>query len=280
MSSASCEKTHIVKFSFSTIIAKVLLIRIGIYMNLFPLTNVEQLQTILTTLILGCLASFSPCNLPLAPILWRELCQKNTTTPAIAFIIGIILANFTVGLAIIYFKASFTVFFQSEIIRIAFACLLLYTLAIMLGLLRPISFARQVAKIEFNRAQKSSIRNLCCSGLFGCLSAFVLSPCSTAPFVAAINLSLQISTYSAVYTMLFFGIGSATSFILLALGQTLIKPGRWLQWLELFNAALIFAIAVDLISRDLNYGKIIVIFTTIIFITFLVFQQKNQNPVA
>lgn len=211
------------------------------------------IENIFSCLILGSLASFSPCNLPLAPILLAQINEGDKKNNGYFFISGILLANSTVGIMIAIFNKTFVQVSQSNFIQVIFASILFASVLYGLGFI-----PQKYWDVKF-----SPKNNWVSIVIYGAICGFALSPCTTAPMVAAINLSLHEQSFFAVITMLAFGIGSITSLVLLNAGINL-KPGKWLLILQQVMLFFVLLIAINIIINIFSISSAYSIFISLI----------------
>ncbi|WP_244511150.1 protein-disulfide reductase DsbD [Vreelandella arcis] len=202
--------------------------------------------------------TFTPCVLPMVPILSSIIVGQQPTRPR-AFVLS---ASYVLGMATTYagvgvlmglFGAGLNLQaqLQSAPVLITFAILFsLFGLA-MLGTfdLRLSSRFAQTVEAWQARAQRSGPPGL---ALAGALSVLVVSPCVTAPLAGALVI---ISTTGDAITggaMLFaLGMGMGVPLLLVGtFGATLLpRSGAWLNGVKTAFGLLLFGVAIWMIER-------------------------------
>ncbi len=211
--------------------------------------------------LLGLGLTFTPCVLPMIPILTSVVLGQGNTSGKKGFILSSI---YVLGMAITYALAGLTVgllgaganiqaWMQTPSVLIAFAILFGLLALAMFGV-----YELQLPAGLRNRlnamSQKQQGGQALSVFIIGVLSALVVSPCVSAPLAGAL---VYISTTGDALTgfsaLLALGLGMGAP--LIALGTTgasvLPKAGGWMNQIKVFFGILLLAVAIWLLSRIL-----------------------------
>lgn len=181
----------------------------------------------LLSFLYGLLVSFSPCTLPLIPIIIR-IC--GTPKKALLYMAGSMISYIIIGIAIFSVGIYFSDFMHSFYVKVGFSLILGYLALSCFGL----------AKLPSGYFQSSNVF------LLGILSPIILSPCMT-PALGNIILKMLadgVSIY-AVLDLAMFGLGISIPMVLSLLGlNKIIQHGRikkLMPYVTIFNGILIIA---------------------------------------
>ncbi len=209
--------------------------------------------------LLGLGLTFTPCVLPMIPIITAIVAgQRQLSTPqafglSLTYVLGMALTYAAAGVLVGLLGASFNVqaYLQSPWVLGSFAALFgLFALA-MFGLfdLRMPQFLQDRLTQQSQRLSGGRV-----AGVFGIgsLSALIVSPCVTAPLAAAL---VYISaTQDAVIggTALFgLGLGMGTPLLVVGTGgqRFMPKAGPWMDGIKAFFGVLMLGVAIWLLER-------------------------------
>jgi thiol:disulfide interchange protein DsbD len=229
--------------------------------------------------LLGLGLTFTPCVLPMVPILTSIVVGQEKHTPAKGFILS---TTYVLGMAITYAAAGVTVgllgaganisnWMQTPWVLSIFAVLFLALSLSMFGLYElqlPSKLRNRLNDI--NQKQKGG--NLFGVFLMGVLSALVVSPCVSAPLAGAlVYLSTTGDAWLGGSALLALGLGMGAP--LIALGTTgasfLPKAGGWMDTVKAFFGVLLIGVAIWLLSRFLD-ATLILVFWALLAIVYAV----------
>ena len=219
--------------------------------------------------LLGLGLTFTPCVLPMVPILTSIVVGQEKHTPGKGFVLS---TTYVLGMAITYAAAGVTVgllgaganisnWMQTPWVLSIFAALFLVLSLSMFGLYElqlPSKLRNRLNDI--NQKQKGG--NLFGIFLMGVLSALVVSPCVSAPLAGAlVYLSTTGDAWLGGSALLALGLGMGAP--LIALGTTgasfLPKAGGWMDTVKAFFGVLLIGVAIWLLSRFLDATLILVL---------------------
>lgn len=212
--------------------------------------------------ILGLGLTFTPCVLPMVPILTSIVIGQQKHTPAKGFVLS---TTYVLGMAITYAAAGVTVgllgaganiqaWMQTPWILTIFAILFLVLSLSMFGLYElqlPSGLRNRLNNI--NQKQKGG--SLFSVFLMGVLSALVVSPCVSAPLAGAlVYLSTTGDAWLGGSALLALGLGMGTPLIILGTSGASMMPkaGGWMDQIKSFFGILLIGVAIWLLSRFLD----------------------------
>ena len=229
--------------------------------------------------LLGLGLTFTPCVLPMVPILTSIVVGQKKHTPTKGFILS---TTYVLGMAITYAAAGVTVgllgaganisnWMQTPWVLSIFAVLFLVLSLSMFGLYElqlPSKLRNRLNDI--NQKQKGG--NLFGVFLMGVLSALVVSPCVSAPLAGAlVYLSTTGDAWLGGSALLALGLGMGAP--LIVLGTTgasfLPKAGGWMDTVKAFFGVLLIGVAIWLLSRFLD-ATLILVFWALLAIIYAV----------
>lgn len=211
--------------------------------------------------LLGLGLTFTPCVLPMVPILTSVVLGQGNTSRRKGFVLSSV---YVLGMAITYAVAGLTVgllgaganiqaWMQTPWVLILFATLFALLALAMFGVYElqlPAGLRNRLNNIS----QKQQGGQALSVFIIGVLSALVVSPCVSAPLAGAL---VYISTTGDAFTgfsaLLALGLGMGAP--LIVLGTTgasfLPKAGGWMNQIKVFFGVLLLAVAIWLLSRIL-----------------------------
>jgi thiol:disulfide interchange protein DsbD len=208
----------------------------------------------------GLLLAFTPCVLPMIPILSGIIAgQGAAATPRRSFLLSVV---YVLGMALTYTIAGAAfaaagqqaqAFFQQPWIIIAFAALFVVLALAMFGLfdLRiPAALETRLAAVSSRQKAGSLIG----TAIMGALSALVVTACVAPPMVAALAVIGQTGDVLRGALALFamaIGMGSPLLLIGVAGGRFLPHAGPWMSTVKTLFGVLFLAVAVWMLERIL-----------------------------
>lgn len=212
--------------------------------------------------ILGLGLTFTPCVLPMVPILTSIVMGQHKHTPAKGFVLS---TTYVMGMAITYAIAGIAVgllgaganiqaWMQTPWILSIFAILFLVLSLSMFGLYE-LQLPSGLRNRLNNMNQKQKGGSLISVFLMGVLSALVVSPCVSAPLAGAlVYLSTTGDAWLGGSALLALGLGMGTPLIILGTSGASIMPkaGGWMDQIKAFFGILLIGVAIWLLSRFLD----------------------------
>ena len=205
--------------------------------------------------ILGIALAFTPCVLPMLPILSSIVLGRQDGGPisktrsaylALAYILGMALLYALAGVLTAALGSGVQRALQSPIALILFALLLLFLAGSLFGLYElkmPQAWQNKVDQLA-GRQKGGSI-----AGAFslGAISTLVASPCITAPLASVLGFVAQTGSMALGGGLLFvMALGMGLPLLLIAMGARSFLPqtGAWMVWLQRGLGLVLIALAI------------------------------------
>jgi thiol:disulfide interchange protein DsbD len=242
--------------------------------------------SILLFLGLGCLLAFTPCSLPMLPILSSLLIRKHNGVKA-----GLISLIFVLSMASVYailgiMAASagnnFQRWLQQPAVLIAFSSIFILFALNLFGVFElklPQSWSNKLDQLQSR--QKGG--TLVGAALMGMLSALLVGPCMTAPLAGTLLYISQSQNVFAGAVLLFsLGLGMGVPLILLSLiGERAIpKPGIWMIYVRHVFAFIMLGLSLYFVRPLLSIGVfnlclLLVAIALALYLTYLVLRAHH-----
>lgn len=209
--------------------------------------------------LLGLGLTFTPCVLPMVPILTSVVLGGGNTTPARGFWLSFL---YVTGMAITYAAAGLAVgllgaganvqaLMQSPPVLIGFAVLFLVLSLAMFGVYE-LQLPSGLRNRLNNISQKQNGGSAVSVFIIGVLSALVVSPCVSAPLAGALAyLSTTGDAFSGALALLALGFGMGTPLIILGTTGATVLPraGAWMNRVKYLFGFMLIGVAIWLVSR-------------------------------
>ena len=221
--------------------------------------------------IAGIMLTFTPCVLPMIPILSATLVnsqinRRRTLLSTVAYILGMSITYAVAGILMGLFGATLNIqiFLQSPWI-IGLSALLFAILAFSMfsffNIQLPMMLRDKLTVLN-ERVSKQYHGSLIGAALMGVFSVLIVSPCITAPLTGAL---LYIgSTHNAFFggTALFImglGMGTPLFVVGIGLGHWLPKKGAWMKQVKAFFGFGMLGVALWLLYRIVPINVILIL---------------------
>ncbi|WP_108507608.1 protein-disulfide reductase DsbD [Polynucleobacter acidiphobus] len=219
------------------------------------LENAKPFYLLIGFFILGIALAFTPCVLPMLPILSSIVLGRQDGSPisktrsaylALAYILGMALLYALAGVLTAALGSGVQRALQSPIALILFALLLLFLAGSLFGLYElkmPQGWQTKVDQLAGRQKGGSIV------GAFslGAISTLVASPCITAPLASVLGFVAQTGSMALGGGLLFvMALGMGLPLLLIALGARSFLPqtGAWMMWLQRGLGLLLVALAI------------------------------------
>ncbi len=230
-------------------------------------TELEQLFTdsnwgivILSFFGFGLLLAFTPCVLPMIPVLsgiivghGHHLSTRKAFFLSLSYVLSMSVTYSLIGAVIAFMGNNLQVVMQStgaiglfSVIFIALALSMFNVYELRL----PQSLQNKMANIT--RSQSGG--HYLSAALMGCLSILILSPCVTAPLIGVLGyIAHEGSIGLGMLSLFFLGLGMGTPLLLIgtSAGKLLPKAGQWMNEVKAFFGVILLAVAIYLLGRIL-----------------------------
>ena len=208
-------------------------------------------------LVFGLLLAFTPCVLPMIPILsgiiageGGSLSKSRAAALSLSYVLGMALAYAAAGVAAAYSGSMLAAALQNAWVLGAFALVFVLLALSMFGLyeLRLPGFLHQ--RLDQVQRRLPGGRVATVAGM-GALSAVIVSPCVAAPLAGALLYIAQTRDVAlggaALFTMA-LGMGAPLVLIGISEGALLPKSGPWLNRVKQFFGVLLIGVAVWIVA--------------------------------
>ena len=220
--------------------------------------SLYQKSTILLGFLgFGLLLAFSPCVLPMLPVMAQVVIGKENTSKskmfflALSYVLGMSFSFGLVGAVLAKIGKNSFVALQTPTMMIIMALLYLFLGLATLDLIH-IKLPGSVQQHVLQWRSKLQSGHYYSAALIGALSLLILSPCITAPTLAAMAYITQLGQAwmgSIALMLLGFGMGIPLMIFTLSAGHLLPKAGPWMNKVKIIIALLLFSLSVLLLTR-------------------------------
>lgn len=263
-------------FCYPPIIKKVTvnfndLTRMGIQTNSFlstqdKITHLLQQKNyfwvILAFIGLGILLAFTPCVLPMIPILSgiilgqnkKNLTMSRSFILSLSYVLGMSVAYALAGILVALAGSHLSADLQSPLVIIVFS-LLFFVLALSLFGVYELRLPHFIQHKVLHLSHKQKSGSIIGATVMGALSVLVVSPCVTAPLVGVLTFIAQSGDVFLGSLALFsLGLGMGVPLIIIGTteGKLLPKAGHWMNAVKAFFGVLLIMVSVSLLTRILT----------------------------
>jgi len=231
------------------------------------LANTSTAYLFLAFFVLGLALAFTPCVLPMLPILssvifgsqgGKTISKGRASLLALSYVLGMAMVYALAGTLMAALGGSVQRVLQSPVALAAFALLLLALSGSLFGLYElrlPYSWHQQVDRLA-GRQKGGSV-----FGAFalGGISTLVASPCITAPLAGVLAFIAQTGSMSLGAGLLFvmaLGMGLPLLFIAIEARVLIPSTGIWMVWLQRTLGVLLVATAAWIASPLLGQNDV------------------------
>ena len=210
-----------------------------------------------TFFVFGLLLTFTPCVLPMIPILsgiiageGTSLDKRRATALSVTYVLGMAVAYAIAGIAAAYSGSLLAAALQNAWVLGGFALLFVILALSMFGLyeLQLPGFLHQRLHSAHQRLRGGRIASVAAMGV---LSAVIVSPCVAAPLAGAllyISQTRDVVLGGAALFAMALGMGVPLIAVGVSEGALLPKAGAWMGGVRKFFGALLLAVAIWVVS--------------------------------
>ncbi len=208
----------------------------------------------------GLLLSFTPCILPMIPVLsgiivghGKDLSTRKAFLLSLSYVLSMSFTYAIIGAIIALMGNNLQLLMQSPWAIALFSVLFILLALSMFGFYQlrlPIAWQAKLAHVT--RSQNGG--HYLSSALMGSLSILILSPCVTAPLIGALGYIAQTGNVALGSVALFFlslGMGTPLLLIGTSAGKLLPRVGAWMNTVKNFFGVMLLAVAIYLLGRIL-----------------------------
>jgi len=212
---------------------------------------------LLTFFGLGLLLAFTPCVLPMVPILsgiiagQGQIATSRAFVLSLAYVLGMAVVNTLAGIAAAAAGQQVQALFQQAWIILLFSGLFIAFALAMFGLFTiqlPSALQSRLSDVS-NRQRAGTVGGV---AVMGGLSALIVSACVAPPLFAALAVIAQTGDVwrggSALFAMS-LGMGTPLVIIGTSAGKLLPKAGAWMETVKQFFGVLMLGVAAWMLER-------------------------------
>jgi len=210
---------------------------------------------------LGILLAFTPCVLPMVPILvsiiagqkqrMESVTKKHVFSLCLSYVLGIAVTYALVGVVAAMLGSSIQVWLQKPLF-IFFGAFIFVVLGLSLLGLFELYFFKGMQNAIANRTRHlkggSHIGVFC----MGVLSVLLISPCTTAPLIGVLLYIGQTGNILLGATALFvmgMGMGLPLLMVGMSADKWLPRTGAWMEWVKKFLGVMMIGMAIWMVER-------------------------------
>ena len=222
---------------------------------------------------LGLLLTFTPCVLPMVPILSSIVVGEHVTrgrafTVSIAYVLGMAVVYTAIGVAAGLIGEGLAAALQTPWVLGAFAVLMVGLALSMFGLYElqlPQRWQTRLTESS-NKRQGGQIAG---AAVMGAISALIVGPCVTAPLAGALAYIAQtgdaVTGGSALFAMA-IGMGVPLVLVGLGAGNLLPRAGRWMEATKRFFGFLLLGVAIWMVTPVLPAWIVMVAWAALLLV--------------
>ncbi len=208
----------------------------------------------------GLLLAFTPCVLPMVPVLsglivghGENLTTRKAFFLSLSYVLSMSITYAIVGALVALLGSNLQIAMQSPIAISTFSLIFIVLSLSMFGLYElrfPSNWQNKIAGLTRNQATGHYLG----AAIMGALSTLILSPCVTAPLIGVLGYIASTGSWlfgSIALFSLGFGMGLPLLLIGASAGKILPKAGNWMNEVKAFFGVLLIAMAIYLMGRIL-----------------------------
>ncbi|MBA2657764.1 MAG: protein-disulfide reductase DsbD [Tatlockia sp.] len=208
----------------------------------------------------GILLAFTPCVLPMVPILsgiiigQDSLSTRKALNISLAYVGGMALTYATVGVLAGFMGSTIQTQMQRPGVIIGFSFLFVVMALSMFGLFElslPLKLNAKLSKFKPNNTKP----NVLSAAMMGILSTLVVSPCVTAPLIGVLTYIGQKGdalTGGLILFVMSLGMGMPLILVGAGYGSMLPKTGNWMIKIKQLFGFMMLALAIWMLGRLLS----------------------------
>lgn len=206
----------------------------------------------------GLLLSFTPCILPMVPVLsgiivghGKEITTRKAFFLSLSYVLSMSVTYAILGAVVALLGANLQISMQSPWIIGVFSLVFVLLALSMFGFYEFKLPSSWQAKIHGTSSSQRGGHYLG-AAIMGSLSTLILSPCVTAPLIGVLTYIAQTGNILlGCLTLFFLSLGMGTPLLLIgtSAGKWLPETGGWMNTIKAFFGILFIAVAIHLCSR-------------------------------
>ncbi|HSG76991.1 MAG TPA: protein-disulfide reductase DsbD [Burkholderiales bacterium] len=236
---------------------------------------------------LGLLLTFTPCVLPMVPILssiiageGRNLNKRRAFTLSASYVLGMALAYAAAGIAAAYSGTLIAAALQNPWVLGTFAAVFVWLALSMFGLYEIAlpGFLHHRLSSAHQRLRGGRIASVAAMGV---LSAVIVSPCVAAPLAGAllyISQTRDVAFGGAALFAMALGMGVPLMIVGVSEGALLPKAGPWMNGVKKFFGVLLLAVAIWIASPVLPSAAVMLAWAALLVGTGVYLHAVDRLP--
>ncbi|PJE18006.1 MAG: hypothetical protein CK430_01060 [Legionella sp.] len=212
-----------------------------------------------TFFVLGLLLAFTPCVLPMIPILSGIIVgQDSLSTPkavklSLSYVFGMAITYAAAGVLAGFMGSTVQTLMQRPTVIVGFSLIFVLMALAMFGLFELRLPSKMNTRLN-TFSQKSNKHNFLSAMLIGIISTLIVSPCVTAPLIGVltyIGQSGQAFNGGLILFVMALGMGVPLILVGAGYGSMLPKTGSWMIRIKQFFGIVMLGIAIWMLGRVL-----------------------------
>lgn len=208
----------------------------------------------------GLLLAFTPCILPMVPVLsgiiighGKDITTKKAFFLSLSYVLSMSITYALIGGLVATIGSNLQIAMQSPWIIGLFSLVFVVLALSMFGFYEfklPDAWQSKIA----GSSRKQRGGHFIGAAIMGCLSTLILSPCVTAPLIGVLTYIAQTGNIMlGGLTLFFLSLGMGTPLLLVgtSAGKWLPETGSWMNAVKTFFGILLLAVAIYLVDRIL-----------------------------
>jgi thiol:disulfide interchange protein DsbD len=237
----------------------------------------------------GLLLAFTPCVLPMVPILsgiivgeGKNLGKLRALILSAAYVLGMALAYAAAGIAAAYSGSLIAAALQNPWVLGAFALVFVWLALSMFGLydIQLPAFLHHRLHAAHGRLQGGKLVSVAAMGVF---SAVIVSPCVAAPLAGAllyISQTRDVVLGGGALFALAIGMGLPLVAVGVSEGALLPKAGRWMNGVKKFFGVLLLGVAIWVVSPVLPGAAVMIAWAALAIGAAMLLRAIDPLPAA
>lgn len=234
---------------------------------------------------LGILLAFTPCSLPMLPILTSLLIREHkglkAWSIALVFVVSMATVYAILGFIVSSAGLNFQRWLQQPLTLVIFSTIFIVFALNLFGVFElrlPQGLTHQLDKIQ--GGQQGG--NLFGAAIMGMISALLVGPCMTAPLAGALLFISQTQSQIQGAILLFaLGFGMGTPLLLASIlgSKVLPQAGQWMNQIKILFAFVMLALALYFVRPLLSdiWFQVGAFSLSLALLIYLIIQLKNQQ---
>lgn len=238
--------------------------------DLFRTAN--PIWVLISFLGFGLLLAFTPCVLPMVPVLssiiighGQTLSTRKAFLLSLSYVLSMSVTYGFIGAIIALLGANLQIVLQSPWVLSGFSVIIVLLALSMFGVYEfrlPVSWQNRLASVT--RSQQGG--HYLNAAIMGAMSILILSPCVTPPLIGALSYIAETgSLFLGLFALFFLGLGMGTPLLLIgaSAGKLLPKAGHWMNTVKYLFGMILLGLAIHLLERVVSPSTRMLLWTAL-----------------